>query len=71
MPSLLAFLIDQLRAATCFTRSSTGRVYLLRVHPSFSRQDHAEALDHLAKDGVINDFRYIDAIPTPSVIAIR
>lgn len=71
MASLIGHLSDQLLTAAPFTRSAEGRVYLLHAHPSFSGREHTDALALLVREKLISDFRYIDAIPTPSVIAIR
>lgn len=71
MPTLLGHLIDQLLSTAAFTLTKEGRVLLLHAHPSFSTQEHREALSTLIHKGFINDFRYIDALPQAAVIAIR
>lgn len=71
MPTLLGHFIDQLLSTTAFTLTKEGRIFLLHSHPSFSSQENRDALSALIREGFINDFRYIDAIPNAAVIAIR
>lgn len=71
MPPLLGHLIDQLLCAAPLTRAKEGRIFLLAPHSSYSISDHHDALSALIREGLIHQFRYIDASPTPSIIAIR
>lgn len=71
MTSLLTHLISQLVTTIPFTKAKEGCVLLLHPHMAFSIQEHHDALAQMSEQGLIHEFRYIDAIPTPSILAVR
>ena len=68
---LYSFLRQQLSNAAAFTGFASDDTHLIQSHPEYDKAQHHDALTSLVRSGAISDYRYIDAVPHSTVIAIR
>lgn len=69
--SMAAHYQQRISETAAFVRSGDSEMVLLPPLGGGEPGDHRQALAHLVSLGFLNDYRYIDSNPTPTILAIR
>lgn len=69
--SLGAHFQQLIGASKPFIHAKEGDLYLLQPIEGVPQATHEQALSELVSLGLLNEYRYIDAKPTPAILVVR